>query len=291
MIIDSTAGELAGEEPLRRFIAGFEDGSIPLDYWTHASHVAMAGAYILDLGREAALDRVRDGIRNFNRSHAVVETPTRGYHETLTRFWVQVCDAFLNENGLTGPEAVRALVAVFGRRSGLYREYYSYDLVVCPRARAGWRAPDLQPLPAAWRRRDLMISTNPLLLHIPTVQAFLAQSYWARGIPLDVVERSIRGSVPFGLYDAARQVGFARVVTDLATYGYLADVFVVESHRGRGLARWLMECVMGHPSLAGFRRWQLATMDAHGLYEQAGFRHAAHPERMMEIVNENVYQG
>ncbi len=290
MVIDSTADELSADEPLKRFIDDFEQGAISSGDWTHASHVAMAGVYVQEFGKEAALGKIREGIRNLNRSHGVEETPTRGYHETLTRFWIQVCDAFLNENGLRGPEAVRALVAVYGRRSDLYREYYSYDPIVCLRARAGWRTPDLQPLPAAWRRGEMMVSTNPRLVHVATVQAFLSQSYWARGIPVEVVERSIRGSVPFGLYDGGRQVGFARVVTDLATYGYLADVFIVESHRGRGLARWMMECVIGHPSLAGFRRWQLATMDAHGLYEQAGFRRVAHPERMMEMVDADIYE-
>jgi GNAT superfamily N-acetyltransferase len=97
-----------------------------------------------------------------------------------------------------------------------------------------------------------------------------------------VVARSIRHSLCFGLYEDDRQVGFARVVTDRATYAYLADVFVLESHRARGLASWLMEIILGHPELQGLRRWSLVTRDAHSLYRKVGFGGLAHPERHME---------
>jgi GNAT superfamily N-acetyltransferase len=121
------------------------------------------------------------------------------------------------------------------------------------------------------------ITTDPAGLDLPMITDYLAHSYWAEGIPLDVVERAVKGSLSFGVYEDARQVGFARVVTDAATFAYLADVFVLESHRGRGLARWLMEVIMSHPDLQGLRRFSLATRDAHGLYEKFGFTPLARP--------------
>jgi GNAT superfamily N-acetyltransferase len=140
------------------------------------------------------------------------------------------------------------------------------------------------------RRGDLLVSTDPGRLQIDVIHAFLSHSYWAAGIPLETVERGIANSLCFGLYDGGRQVGFARAITDRATYAYLADVFVVESHRGRGLARWLMECVRSHPDLQGLRRWGLVTRDAHGLYRSVGFHELAHPERFMEIHDPDLYR-
>jgi len=101
------------------------------------------------------------------------------------------------------------------------------------------------------------------------VHEFLTNSYWAKGIPLAAVRRSVENSIPFGVYHGQSVVGFARVISDLATFAYLADVFILPSHRGRGLSRWLMECIMGHPDLQGLRRWMLATQDAHGLYARS----------------------
>jgi GNAT superfamily N-acetyltransferase len=140
-----------------------------------------------------------------------------------------------------------------------------------------------------WKRGAHTISTDPGRLDRESIHAFLRESYWAPGIPRDVVDRSIDNALCFGIYDGERQVGFARVVTDRSTFAYLADVFVLESHRGRGLSKWLMEVIRGHPELQGLRRWSLATRDAHGLYEQFGFRRPAHPDRLMEIVDPDVY--
>lgn len=128
------------------------------------------------------------------------------------------------------------------------------------------------------------------------VHGFLTRSYWAAGIPREVVARSLAGSLCFGLYEEASagapaQVGFARAITDRATYAYLADVFVLESHRGRGLGVWLMECVMAHPDLQGLRRWSLVTRDAHGLYGKFGFVAPPVPERYMEKVDADAYHG
>ena len=140
-----------------------------------------------------------------------------------------------------------------------------------------------------WRRGDDTISTDPERLDRAAVHAFLSGSYWAKGIPREVVDRSIEGALCFGVYAGGGQVGFARVITDRATFAYLADVFVLESHRGRGLAEWLMEAVMAHPDLQKLRRWILMTRDANGLYRKFGFREIADPGRCMEIVDREVY--
>ena len=143
----------------------------------------------------------------------------------------------------------------------------------------------------AWRRGDYVISTDPTRLDHAAIHDFLArQSYWARDIPADVVARALANSLCFGLYTAAgAQVGLARVVTDRATVGYLADVYVLPEHRGRGLSKWLMRVIVEHPELQGFRRWSLLTRDAHGLYRQVGFAPLAAPERWMERRAPDVY--
>jgi len=141
-----------------------------------------------------------------------------------------------------------------------------------------------------WRRGAWTISTESARLDRDLVHGYLSgRSYWAARIPRKVVDRSIEGALCFGVYDGEAQVGFARVITDRATFAYLADVFVLESHRGRGIASWLMEVVMGHPDLQGLRRWILMTRDAHGLYEKFGFRPIADPSRCMEIVDREIY--
>ena len=140
-----------------------------------------------------------------------------------------------------------------------------------------------------WKRGAFTISTDRERLDREGIHAFLAGSYWARGIPRETVDRSIENSLCFGVYEGERQVGFARVITDFATFAYLGDVFVLESHRGRGLSKWLVEIILGLPELQGLRRWSLATRDAHGLYERFGFRRPSHPERLMEIVDFDVY--
>jgi GNAT superfamily N-acetyltransferase len=125
---------------------------------------------------------------------------------------------------------------------------------------------------------------------VEAVHAYLTQSYWSPGIPREVVARAVKGSLCFSLFQGEAQVGFARLVTDRATFAYLADVYVLEAHRGKGLSKWLMETLMGHPELQGLRRWILMTKDAHGLYAQFGFKPLANPARAMEIVDPDVYQ-
>lgn len=134
------------------------------------------------------------------------------------------------------------------------------------------------------------ISGDKSRLDLDVIHAFLAQSYWAAGIPRAVVERAIAGALCVGIYHSERQVGFARVITDGATFAYLADVFVLEGHRGRGLAREMLQVLFSQPQLQGLRRFMLATKDAHGLYEQFGFTALSNPGRIMERLNPDVYR-
>lgn len=143
-----------------------------------------------------------------------------------------------------------------------------------------------------WRRGEYSISTDPSLLDRPAIREFLASSYWSPEIPQEVVDRAIEGSLSFGLYEGEgkKQIGFARAITDRATFAYVADVYVLEGYRGRGLARWLMETVLAHPDLQGLRRWMLITRDAHALYRNVGFVDAPRPDRIMEIARPDIYR-
>ncbi len=136
-----------------------------------------------------------------------------------------------------------------------------------------------------WRRGSWVISTDAGRLQIDVVHGYLSRSYWAEDIPREIVVRSIENSLCFGLYAAGereRQIGFARVVTDFATFAWIGDVFVLEEERGKGLAVWMMEVIAGHPDLQGLRRWILATRDAHGLYRKTGFAPLARPDAFLE---------
>jgi|SRR5580704_13545318 GNAT superfamily N-acetyltransferase len=142
-----------------------------------------------------------------------------------------------------------------------------------------------------YRRGEFVISTSRARLSLDVIHGFLTNCYWAKGIPREVVARSIEHSLCFGIYDGSgAQVGFARVVSDFATVAYLGDVFVLESHRGRGLSKWLMQCIIEHPALQNLRRWILLTRDAHGLYSRFGFTPVKAPERYMELHQPNVYE-
>ena len=137
---------------------------------------------------------------------------------------------------------------------------------------------------------SVTISTDKSKLDVNLIHRHLCdESYWAKGILREVVERSIEHSLCFGAYEDARQIGFARAVTDYAVFAYVGDVFVIESHRGRGVSKMIMKALMEHPALQGLRRWSLVTGDAHGLYRQFGFAELAHPEKHMEMVRTNPY--
>lgn len=141
-----------------------------------------------------------------------------------------------------------------------------------------------------WTRDEYTISTRRERLDTPLIHGFLTSTYWAEGIALEVVEQSLEHSLPFGLYHQQRQVGFARVITDYATFAYVTDVFILKEYRGRGLSKWLMQMVVEHPQLHGLRRWILFTRDAHGLYTRVGFTPSRTPERLMERLNTDVYR-
>src|SRR3954447_24033988 len=131
---------------------------------------------------------------------------------------------------------------------------------------------------------DYEISTDRSRIDLRRVHRFLStEAYWSSGGSRDTVERSIEGSLPFGVYLGDEQVGFARVVTDYATFAWVADVYIEDAHRGHGLGKRLVEAILGHPELRGLRRWMLATADAHGLYRQFGFAELRGVERFMAV--------
>jgi GNAT superfamily N-acetyltransferase len=133
-----------------------------------------------------------------------------------------------------------------------------------------------------WQRGEYTVSTDAARLDIDVIYGYLDRAYWSSGIPRETVERAVQRSLCFGLFEGETQIGFARAVTDSTTFAYICDVFVLESHQGKGLGTWLMRCVMQHPEMRGLRRCQLITRDAHKLYEKVGFRSISKPERHME---------
>ena len=144
----------------------------------------------------------------------------------------------------------------------------------------------MQQLPAEYE-----ISTDPDRQDVEVIHKFLAvDSYWSPGIPRSIVERAVENSLCFGVYHRAAQVGFARVVTDKSTFALLADVFILKAHRGKGLSKCLMRCVVGHEDLQGLRRLLLLTSDAHGLYRQFGFEELGNPSRFMEVLRQDIYR-
>jgi GNAT superfamily N-acetyltransferase len=141
-----------------------------------------------------------------------------------------------------------------------------------------------------WTKDDFSITTDKSKIDVSYVHWFLTRSYWAEGIPIETVQSSVEGSLCFSLVFLNHQVGFARVITDEATFAYLADVFIDENFRGKGLSKWLMEVILNYPSLQGLRRFLLATRDAHGLYAQFGFTPLTNTNRWMQIHHPEVYK-
>ena len=140
------------------------------------------------------------------------------------------------------------------------------------------------------KREGFAITTETSFFNIEFIHAFLSKSYWAEHIPIETVQKSIDNSISFGVFHLGRQIGFARVITDKATFGYLADVFIDEAYRGQGLSKWLMEEIMTHPDLQGLRRLMLATRDAHGLYTRFGFSPLSNAESWMQIHKPDIYK-
>ena len=141
-----------------------------------------------------------------------------------------------------------------------------------------------------WQRDNYRITTDPQRFDVDAIHAYLTRSYWAEGIPKSLVARSIEGSLGFGLFEGERQIGFARIISDRATFAYLCNVYVLEEYRGQGLSKWLMEVVLSHPDLQGLRRFFLATRDAHGLYARFGFTPPGKPGNFMEITRAGLYK-
>lgn len=139
-------------------------------------------------------------------------------------------------------------------------------------------------------RGNYCITTDKQRLDLQAVHHYLAQqSYWSLNIPFERVEKAAQNSLTFAVLHGEAQVGYARIISDYTSFAYLADVYVLETHRGQGLSKWLMETIMGHPELQGLRRWVLATRDAHGLYAQYGWKPVADPTIWMEVHNANPY--
>ncbi len=135
------------------------------------------------------------------------------------------------------------------------------------------------------------VSSDTSDMDVSVIHEYVSRSYWAKNIPLSTMETAMNNSLCFGVFtDAGDQVAFARMITDTATFAYLADVFVLEEHRGKGISKLIMENIMAHPKLQGLRRMALATSDAHGLYEQFGFKALASPESFMELHQPSVYK-
>ena len=141
-----------------------------------------------------------------------------------------------------------------------------------------------------WRKDEYLLSTDKSKIDVEAVHHFLSHSYWAQNIPVEVVQKSIDNSLCFAIYHQQRLIGFARAISDFATFAYLADVFILPGERGKGLSKWLMEIIMDHPQLRGLRRFTLATRDAHGLYAQFGFTPFDKPERWMQKHDPEVYK-
>ena len=140
------------------------------------------------------------------------------------------------------------------------------------------------------KKDSYLISTDKSKLDSNLIHNFLCnKSYWAKGIPYNTVKTSIEYSECFGIYHSGKQVGFARVITDKSTFGYIGDVFIADDHRGKGLSKWIMECIMKHPELQGFRRWVILTRDAHELYKKFGFTPVKKPQNFMENHEPEVY--
>jgi GNAT superfamily N-acetyltransferase len=141
-----------------------------------------------------------------------------------------------------------------------------------------------------YENNGFSISTDPARLNVDYIHQFLSQTYWAENIPVSIVRKSIEGAICFGVYEGSKQIGFARVITDKATFAYLGDVFIDSAYRGLGLSKWLMEVIIAHPDLQGLRRFMLATRDAHGLYSQFGFTVITNGQNWMQIHTPDVYK-
>jgi N-acetylglutamate synthase-like GNAT family acetyltransferase len=135
-----------------------------------------------------------------------------------------------------------------------------------------------------------LVSTDSSKLDLKVIHGYLSRSYWAEEIPFETVKRSVEHSLCFGVYSAGKQIGFARVISDYTTFAYLADVFILEEERGKGLSKFLMECILKHKELQGLRNFSLMTQDAHSLYARYGFKNIPKPENFMAKKIDGIYK-
>jgi N-acetylglutamate synthase-like GNAT family acetyltransferase len=139
-------------------------------------------------------------------------------------------------------------------------------------------------------QENYVVSTDPSKLDLKVVHGYLSRSYWAEEIPFETVKRSVEHSLCFGVYALGKQIGFARVISDYTTFAYLADVFILEEEQGRGLSKFLMECILKHKELQGLRNFSLMTQDAHSLYARYGFKNIPKPENFMAKKIDGIYK-
>ncbi len=147
---------------------------------------------------------------------------------------------------------------------------------------------EVQKLIDKLKEEDFIISTDRSKLQLDVIHGFLTNSYWAKDITFEVMKKAVNNSFTFGVFYKDSQIGFARLITDFAVFAHLADVFILEEYRGKGLSKWLMHEIRSHPKLQGLRKWTLATVDAHGLYKQFGFTEIQNPEINMEIYRPDI---
>jgi N-acetylglutamate synthase-like GNAT family acetyltransferase/predicted metal-dependent hydrolase len=238
----------------------------------------------------------------YYEAHDVLEEmwlPARGQHaDHFYKGLIQLAGAFVHlQKNRLGPS--NALFELARANLEKYPGYYeSLNVAHVLNLIANWqrrlrKRPNENPLqthkPPRLALSDYEISTDAARLDLDVIHNFLSNSYWAKDISRELVERSIRHSLCFGIFRDGKQVGFARVISDFATFAYLADVFVLPEHRGKGVSKQLMETILEHHDLQGLRRFMLATLDAHGLYAQFGFEALDHPERYMSIHRPNLY--
>ncbi|PKL83107.1 MAG: GNAT family N-acetyltransferase [Ignavibacteriae bacterium HGW-Ignavibacteriae-3] len=140
-----------------------------------------------------------------------------------------------------------------------------------------------------FKKGKYLISSDKRKLQIKTIHNFLTNAYWSKGIMIERVRKAIEGSLCFGVYHEKEQVGFVRVVTDYANFGYIADVFIIENYRGKGLSVWLLKCILNLPELKDIKSWMLATKDAHGLYSKFGFEQLKKPQKFMQKINPKCF--
>ena len=138
--------------------------------------------------------------------------------------------------------------------------------------------------------QDYVFSSDKNIMDVDAIHAYLSRSYWAENVPHEIVSKAVENSLCFGAFYNKSQIGFARLITDSATFAYLADVYILEEHRGKGLSKKLMQTIIADPQLQGLRRMVLATYDAHTLYEKFGFKQLSKPDTFMELWNPNVYK-